>query len=237
MQINIVSCLFVLDSEKNTNIRKNDIKKIKVLVDNNNLLPSIVYSGNDLKKQVRKNISSIIGSNIFHLEQVYTMDYKDSIDIIYLGVTNIDNVLKLKKDYKLVEFGIENNNTIIFDNNKHEYKTIELEENNNIEYIHEIKTSKKDINKTLMSLLISYKKIRSNIDNTDIVFKFMSEKFTLEDVRITYELIKDCNVDKSNFRKKIMKYCEKTDAIGDAKNGFRPSQMYKFKPLKGDAWL
>ena len=135
MQINIVSCLFVLDSEKNTNIRKNDIKKIKVLVDNNNLLPSIVYSGNDLKKQVRKNISSIIGSNIFHLEQVYTMDYKDSIDIIYLGVTNIDNVLKLKKDYKLVEFGIENNNTIIFDNNKHEYKTIELEENNNIEYI------------------------------------------------------------------------------------------------------
>ena len=28
MQVNIVSCLFVLDSEKNTNIRKNDIKKI-----------------------------------------------------------------------------------------------------------------------------------------------------------------------------------------------------------------
>ena len=31
MQVNIVNCLFVLDSEKNNNIRKNDIKKIKVI--------------------------------------------------------------------------------------------------------------------------------------------------------------------------------------------------------------
>ncbi len=27
MQANLVSCLFILDSEKNRNIRKNDIKK------------------------------------------------------------------------------------------------------------------------------------------------------------------------------------------------------------------
>ena len=32
MQANLVSCLFILDSEKNGNIRKNDIKKIKILV-------------------------------------------------------------------------------------------------------------------------------------------------------------------------------------------------------------
>ena len=38
MQINLVSCLFVLDSEKNNNIRKNDFKKLKVLVNNNNEL-------------------------------------------------------------------------------------------------------------------------------------------------------------------------------------------------------
>ena len=120
---------------------------------------------------------------------------------------------------------------------EYKYETIEIEENNNIEYIHEIKTSNKELKRKLLSLLISYKRIRSRIDNTDIVFKFMGDIFTLEDVRMVYELIKDTTVDKSNFRKKIMKYCEKTDNITDSKAGYRPSQMYKFKPLKGDKWV
>ena len=235
MQINIVCSLFVLESEKNSNIRKNDIKKLKVLTINNEL-PSIIYEGNDLKKQIRKYISNIIGSDMFHLEQVYTMDYKDSIDIIYLGITNSENVLKLKKDYKFVDFDIKNNDTIIFDNNSYEYKTIEKEENNNIEYIHDIKANV-DNKRTLLNLLISYKRIRGSIDNTDILFKFMSNSFTLEDVRIVYELIKDCSVDKSNFRKKIVKYCEKIDEVNESKIAYRPSSKYKFKPLKGDIWL
>ena len=237
MQINLVCCLFVLDSEKNNNIRKNDVKKIKVLVSDKNELPIISTNGNDIKKQVRNNISNIIGSNIFHLEQVYTMDYKSDIDIIYLGVTNIDNVSKLKENYKLVDFIIKNNNLIILDDKEYEYKTIEIEDNNNIEYIHDIKTKDEQIQRTLMNLLISYKRIRNNIDGTDIIFKFMGSSFTLEDVRIVYELIKDCSVDKSNFRKKIIKYCEKIDSCTNEKNGYRPSQKYTFKPLKGDIWL
>jgi len=237
MQINIKSCLFVLDSEKNSNIRKNDIKKLKVLVDGNYKLPSLVYEGNDLKKQVRTSISKIIGSNIFHLEQVYTMDYKDSVDIIYLGITNIENVTKLNKDYKLIDFNILSNNTIVYGDNNYNYKTIEVEENNNIEYKHDISVKDNELKRELLSLLISYKRIRYNIDDTDIIFKFMSKTFTLEDVRIVYELIKDCKVDKSNFRKKIIKYCEKTDSVDDTKIGYRPSQKYIFKPLIGDVWI
>ncbi len=237
MQINLVSCIFVLESEKNDNIRKNDVKKLKILVNNNNELPIISIEGNEIKKQVRNSISSIIGSNIFHLEQVYTMDYKSDIDIIYLGITNIDNIGKLRENYKLVDFEIKDNSLIILDNKEYEYKTIELEDNNNIEYIHDIRTKDEQVKRTLMNLLISYKRIRNNIDSTDIIFKFMGSNFTLEDVRIVYELIKDCNVDKSNFRKKIIKYCEKVDSFNNEKNGYRPSQRYKFKPLKGDIWL
>lgn len=237
MQINLVSCIFVLDSEKNDNIRKNDVKKLKVLVNSSNELPTNSIEGNEIKKQVRKSISSIIGSNIFHLEQVYTMDYKSDIDIIYLGVTNIDNISKLKEDYKLVDFEIKDNSLIVLDNKEYEYKTIELEDNSNIEYIHDIKIKDDQVKRTLMNLLISYKRIRNSIDSTDIVFKFMGSSFTLEDVRIVYELIKDCSVDKSNFRKKIIKYCEKVDSTTNEKNGYRPSQRYKFKPLKGDVWL
>ena len=237
MQINLVSCIFVLDSEKNDNIRKNDVKKIKVLVNKNNKLPTISIEESGIKKQVRDNISSIIGSNILHLEQVYTMDYKNDIDIIYLGVTNIENINDLKEEYKLIDFEIKNNNLIILDDKEYEYKTIELEDNNNIEYIHDIKIKDEHVKRLLMNLLISYKRIRNSIDSTDIIFKFMGSSFTLEDVRIVYELIKDCSVDKSNFRKKIIKYCEKVDTSINEKNGYRPSQRYKFKPLKGDIWL
>ncbi len=236
MQVNLVSCLYVLDSEKNNNIRKNDIKKIKVLL-NNNKLPSSCFNGTDIKKEVRQYISNIIGSNTFHLEQVYTTNNKDSINIIYLAITNIENIKKLKPNYNLVDFNIKNNNTIILDNKEYKYKTIEKEENNNIEYIHDIKEKDNDIKELLMSLLISYKTIRSNIDNTDIIFKFMPKYYTLEDVRIVYELIKDCSVDKSNFRKKIVKYCEEVSVVTENKNGFRPSKKYKFKPLKGDIWI
>lgn len=237
MQINLISCLFVLDSEKNDNIRKNDIKKIKVLVSNREELPSVIFNGNGMKKQIRKDITSIIGSDIFHLEQVFTMDYKDSIDIIYLGITNIENVKKIKKEYQLIDFKIENNHTIIYGDSTYQYQSIEIEKNGNIEYIHKIETKDEKIKRNLLNLLISYKRIRSSIDNTDIMFKFMGSSFTLEDVRILYEIIKDTSVDKSNFRKKIMKYCEKIDEKEETKNGFRPSQKYKFKLLKGDSWL
>lgn len=237
MKINLVSCLFILDSEKNENIRKNDIKKIKVLVTKEKGLPIIDFNGNDMKKQIRKNLSNIIGSNIFHLEQVFTMDYKDSIDIIYLGITNIENITKLNKNYELIDFYVKKNNIITFGDKQYNYKTIELEGNNNIEYIHEIVTNNVIVKRTLLNLLISYKKIRSNADNTDILFKFMGSSFTLEDVRILYEIIKDSSVDKSNFRKRIIKYCEKVDEKTEGKNGYRPSQRYKFKPLKGDIWI
>lgn len=237
MKVNLICCLFVLDSDRNDNIRKKDIKKIKVLITKNNELPEINFCGNDMKKQVRKNISTIIGTEVFHLEQVFTMDYENSLDVLYLGVTNIDNIKKLNDDYKLIEFKVENNNIVQFGDSVYKYETIELEGNNNIEYIHEIECSDENIKRNILNLLISYKKIRSNIDTTDIIFKFMGNSFVLEDVRMVYEIIKDSKVDKSNFRKKIKKYCEKIDEKEDTKNGYRPSEKYRFKPLKGDIWL
>ena len=208
-----------------------------MLITKNNELPEINFCGNDMKKQVRKNISTIIGTEVFHLEQVFTMDYENSLDVLYLGVTNIDNIKKLNDDYKLIEFKVENNNIVQFGDSVYKYETIELEGNNNIEYIHEIECSDENIKRNILNLLISYKKIRSNIDTTDIIFKFMGNSFVLEDVRMVYEIIKDSKVDKSNFRKKIKKYCEKIDEKEDTKNGYRPSEKYRFKPLKGDIWL
>ena len=237
MKVNLVFCLFVLESEKNINIRKNDLKKLKILVDKNNCLPEFAFRGGDIKEVILKEMNHLIGSNIFHCEQAYTMGYLNSIDIIYYGATNLENIKKINKDYKLIDFKLINNNTIFIDNSEYKYKTLEIERNNNIEYIHEIATDDEVLKRNILNLLISYKKIRSNIDNTDILFKFLGSSFTLEDVRMVYELIKDKSVDKSNFRKKIVKYCEKIEDNEQIKKGYRPTQKYKFKPLKGDVWL
>ena len=237
MQINLISCLFVLDSEKNENIRKNDIKKIKVLVDRNGNLPSIINDGKHMRTKINELLSSIIGTNIFHTQQVCAMSYDDSIDIVYVGATNIDNIKELDSNYQLLDFKVENNNTIYFGNDSYNYKTVEIIDNNNIIYKQIIDIDNENIKRKIKNMLLSYKRIRVDIDTTDIIFKFMPKEFTLEDVRILYEIIKDQEVDKSNFRKKITKYCKKIDKYSNEKNGYRPSQKYEFIPLKGDVWL
>lgn len=237
MEVKLIGCFFVLDRQKNDNIRKNDIQKIKVLVTKNRELPNLAFNSSSMKKQMKKYLSNIIGSDIFHLEQVFTMDDQDCIRILYLGITNIENIVNLKEDYQLVDFKVKDNNTITYGEESYRYQTINVEENNNIEYFHKIDVDDQDIRRTLLSLLISYKKIRSSVDNSDILFKFMGSLFSLEDVRILHETIKDSTVDKSNFRKKIIKYCEKIETQEKNKSGFRPSQKYKFKPLKEDIWI
>ncbi|MBR6253739.1 MAG: hypothetical protein IKR04_08015 [Clostridia bacterium] len=236
MSINLICCLFVLDNEKNLNIRKNDNKKLKVLVEKDNSLVKIPFKKEHMKSDLKKEVKEIIGTNKFHLEQVFSHNIKGDVDIIYLGLTNIEYIKKIDKSYKLVDFDVVDNKIILFDQKKYSYKTKEIIDGNNIEYYHEIKEKDERIKNTLLEIIISFKRLRSNIDNTDIVFKLLGETYTLEDVRATYELVTKSNVDKSNFRKKIIKYCYKTSEK-EEKTGFRPSQRYKFKPLKGDLWI
>lgn len=241
LNTNVVCPFIVLENELNEDIRKNDLKKFKILVDKeDNLVKINIKNGETLKDSLKKELSSIIDSNKFHLEQVYTLGeeryyFDDSIDIIYLGITNFENVKKLDDNYKLIDFDISNN-FITFDDLSYKFKTKEKISNNNIEYYHEIETDDIKIEKKLLEVLIAYKHLRSKVDNSDIIFKFMGKTFSLEDVRIIYEKIKETSVDKSNFRKKIVKYCEETE-VESTKKGYRPSKLYTFKVLKGDIWI
>ena len=104
------------------------------------------------------------------------------------------------------------------------------------EYYHKIKVDNIELEKKLNEMITAFKHLRTRVDNTDVCFMLLPDVFTLEDVRIVYELIMDIEVDKSNFRKKIVKFCEKVDMVVDDK-GYRPSQMYKFNPDSIDIWL
>ncbi len=230
MQVNLVTTLFVLESQKNENKRKNSIKKIKVLLTKDNLLPKIEFTKDHMKSVVKENLKNIIHSDNFYLDQVVSIDNNDNIDIVYLAITNSENIKDLSSDYNLVDFDVQKNNIIFLGKKHYFYKTNKVQEYDNIEFIHEVSAVDKDLRKSLLELLISYKKIRSNIDSSDIVFKFLGNVFTLEDVRQVYEMIKDTETDKSNFRKKIIKYCTKVDEIED-NNAYRPTQKYKYVAL------
>ena len=72
-------------------------------------------------------------------------------------------------------------------------------------------------------------KLRMRVLNKPIGFELLSEKFTLPQLQILYEIILDKRLDKRNFRKKIMhmgvltKLNEK-----DRKGKKRPADLYKF---------
>lgn len=234
MELSIMACLFVLDTKKSENIKKSDIKKLKILVDKEtkDLVRIPFDNKTDIKELIRKKITDIMGSKIFHLEQVYTFGeskyFSDNkIDVIYLALTNIENINKLSNDYELVDFEVIDNKEVIFDNQRFSYKTKVKKVNKNLEYYHEFNIDDIFVEKKLIELITAFKQLRFKADDTDICFKLLPNEFTLEDVQSVYELIKDTTVDKSNFRKKISKYCEKTDAVIRNK-GYRPTQVYRF---------
>ena len=231
MRVNLVCALFVLGTEKNSNIRKNDIKKIKVLLKEDNTLPKIPFLRDHMKSVVRENIKKIINFDKFYLEQVFTHDFENEVNIVYLGITNEENIKEIDNNYKLVDFSVKNNKILFLGNKHYFYFTKRIKENNSIEDSYSISASTEDLRKTLLDLLVSYQKIRNDIDNTDILFKFFDNTFTLEDLRIVYELITETTTDKSNFRKKMRKSCE---PVNEEKNktAYRPSQKFKYKEEK-----
>lgn len=241
MKLNVECAFFVLENVKNENKRKNDAKKLKVIVDNNYNILSVPFDENvDIKEKIRSKIVDVIGSDKFHLEQVYTLGdkkfYNYGVSIIYLGITNEENVKKLDEKYKLVDFEVINNKKVILGDKCIDYETKVRKSNNNLEYYHEVKTDDIELESNVIKLLTSYKQILSRIDYTDIMFKFLPKYYTLEDVRIVYEGIKNVSVDKSNFRKRIMKYCKETDKIVSGK-GYRPTKLYEFVLDEKDIWI
>ncbi len=233
--------MLVLESTPNPDIRKNDIKTIKILMQRDKCeLPCVVPdASDDIKQQMRNVLRDITGTELFHLEQVYTLGDKKylsqgGLDILHLAITNTTHINKIRPDYELVEISIQNN-TIKIGNNKYQYKTIE-KIGYNVEYFFETNATDVHCDKTLIEVLTVWKYLRSRLDNTDAIFKFMPAEFTPEDVRQVYEIISQRSVDKSNFHKRITKYCTE---IPDktTHRGHRPGKIYKFKAKAGDAWL
>jgi len=92
MKVNLTCVMLVMDEVGNQDIRKNSIKKISLLVKrtSHNLPTVVANTDEDIKDQIRNELIGALGTNRFHLEQVYTLGDKkyfdsNAIDIIHLG--------------------------------------------------------------------------------------------------------------------------------------------------------
>lgn len=240
MKLNLTCVMLIMDEITNQDIRKNSIKKLGLLVHRKNgALPTVSVNDNcDIKAQIRNELANALGTDSFHLEQVYTLGDKkyldlSGIDIIHIGITNNSHIKQILPEYDLVDVSIKNN-VITLGDKTYTYVTKE-KVGFSIEYFFETDAKNIQEDKLLIELLTAWKHMRSHLDNSDILFKFLPSEFTLEDVRQVYMLLSERNVDKSNFHKKITKYC--TEVPGKTSGaGYRPSKQYKFNLKLGDLW-
>lgn len=242
MNINLTCVLLVLDTKLNPDIRKNDIQSMKILLRRiTHGLPWVTAdTSDDIKQQIRHTISNIIGTDFFGLEQVYAlgdkkyMQHNGDVDIIHLGIINGTKIAEIHPDYELANISI-NNKEIKIGDAQYNYRTIE-KIGPAVEYLFETNAPDIATDKTLIEILTAWKHLRNRTENTDTIFKFMPDEFTLETIRQVYEVISGRHVDKSNFHKKITKYCTEVPNK-TVHRGHRPGKLYTFKAKTGDSWL
>lgn len=74
-------------------------------------------------------------------------------------------------------------------------------------------------------------RLRKRILGTNVAFQLMPEKFTLTALQATYEVILNRQLDKRNFRKKILS-SEVLEETGETwmEGRHRPARLYRFRP-------
>jgi len=84
-------------------------------------------------------------------------------------------------------------------------------------------------------LALAVARLRSRVSYTTLIQKLMPHEFTLTELEKAYEAIVGKDLDKRNFRKKILKLGIVTPLPHKKSGGrFRPAQLYKFASAKVD---
>jgi 8-oxo-dGTP diphosphatase len=76
---------------------------------------------------------------------------------------------------------------------------------------------------------VAVKRLRSRISYTTLISKLMPKEFTLTELEQAYECILGTDLDKRNFRKKLLKL-EVLSPLGKKrqKGRSRPAELYRF---------
>jgi len=235
--------IFSSDNEVRVDVRKLKEKKLQILLNENNELPSFEVNNHEyIKKSAENEIEKLFEMSNFYIEQLYTWGdpnyYTNNEEIIitYLVIINKNNMNNMPNNLSFYDICIKDDEklsiqNVILKNEKKEirYKieTIAKRKRENIEYTNKL-VEKSEINE-LIAIIIhtGIKRLRNRIENTNIAFSFLHKEFTLSELQQVYEIILDKKLVSANFRKKIEPMVKKTEIIVK-ESAYRPSNKYIF---------
>ena len=235
--------IFSTDNEERKDVRRLKEKKLQVVLDEKNNLPTFEINNKEyIKESAEKKIEELFKTPRFYIEQLYSWgdpkNYtKDSeLTISYLVIINKKNIKEMPKNLAFYDIFIENeengmkqNIILKNDNKKIQYKvqTIVKRYRENIDYIHRLVKKSEVSELTAMIIHSGIKRLRNRIENTNIAFSFLDKEFAISELQQIYEIILDKKLVSANFRKKIEPMIKKTDKVVK-ESAYRPSYQYTF---------
>ena len=244
--------IFSTDNEERKDVRRLKEKKLQVLLDKDNCLPTFKINNKEyIKKSAENEVESLFDTKTFYIEQLYTWGipeyYTDTSELVvtYLVIINKKNVKKMPANMNFYDIFIENKQTpnvqtiTLSSENKnimYEIETIVEKTRDNMEYKNKL-TGNYDIGElTAITIHTGIKRLRIRIENTNIAFSFLSKEFAISELQQVYEIILDKKLVDANFRKKIGPMIKKTDKVVK-ESAYRPSAQYTFNESFMKNWV
>lgn len=174
------------------------------------LVGGFVKEDETLNEAVNRELQEEAGIKVNYLEQLYT--FGDDI--------NRDPRFRV---ISVAYFALVNSTTLVLkpDTDAEDAKWFPINELPKLAFDHN------DILKTALE------RLQSKLTYQPIGFDLLPKEFLFSELESLYCTILEKEIDRRNFRKKILKFdiIEETDKFGNKKNG-RPAKLFKFNKLK-----
>lgn len=257
--VTVDAVIFRLVDKETNNYRKLPEKKLQVYLvkrkyppfkDFYGIVGTFIDLNHELNDTMKLCVKNKVGLNKFYYEQLYTFGQKQRdprtrvLSVSYLLLTNQeklvggewfdidtkeenkslnvkDNGFISKKEIKLT---LKSNDTVL--ENTIISTTIKngIEENSSIE----IKESKLAFDH-IKIIYYALTRLKNKLEYTDVIFNLMKEKFTLTELKNSYEVILGEKMLDANFRRKTANLVLPLNEYTQDK-GHRPSQLFKHNP-------
>ena len=250
--------LRLVDKETN-NYRKLPEKKLQVYLLNRKYSPfkdkfaivgTFIDLNNELAKTMKLCVESKVGLENFYYEQLYTFGEKQRdprtrvLSVSYMLLTNqsklhggewfdidlnngkiklesFDNGYRSEREVGII---LTSGDTVLKNN------LIVKSEKKGIERVSEVEVVNSDIAFDHIKIIYyALNRLKNKLEYTDIIFNLMKEKFTLTELKNSYEVILGERLLDANFRRKTASLVLPLNEYTQDK-GHRPSQLFKHNP-------
>lgn len=78
-------------------------------------------------------------------------------------------------------------------------------------------------------LISAMERLQAKLSYSNVAYGLLPDTFTLSELQGVYEAVLDRELDKRNFRKKVLALSLVTEAEGQRRGPHRPAQLYRFR--------